>query len=293
MAWHPLLKRQLKKSLGIDASLSPEIEHLLTLVNEAYTGFDDDKELLEHSLELTSMEFVNRFHKINEENNKLIEAQKQLVEQEKKLELMVKEKDVLLQEIHHRVKNNLALVSGLLYLQTEAVDNSEAQIKLKEAQLRIQSMAMIHEMLYSTHSFSKVDLKIYLNELVSNIAKNFKPEYLNLEIDIHGTSQLIEIDKAIPIALLANEITVNSMKYAFPNQKEGKFTVTININESNELEIKFSDNGIGITNKDFTKSSSSIGYMLINTFIDQLEGSLQFCSNHGAHFFVSIPLMST
>ena len=154
-------------------------------------------------------------------------------------------------------------------------------------------MAMIHEMLYSTHSFSKIDLKIYLNELVSNIAKNFKPEYLNLEIDIHGTSQLIEIDKAIPIALLANEITVNSMKYAFPNQLEGKFTVTININESNELEIKFSDNGIGITNKDFTKSSSSIGYMLINTFIDQLEGSLQFCSNQGAHFFVSIPLMST
>ncbi len=293
MAWHPLLKRQLKKSLGLDASLSPEIEHLLTLVNEAYTGFDDDKELLEHSLELTSMEFVNRFHKINEENNKLIEAQKQLVEQEEKLELMVREKDVLLQEIHHRVKNNLALVSGLLYLQTEAVDNCEAQIKLKEAQLRIQSMAMIHEMLYSTHSFSKIDLKIYLNELVSNIAKNFKPEYLNLEIDIHGTSQLIEIDKAIPIALLANEITVNSMKYAFPNQLEGKFTVTININESNELEIKFSDNGIGITNKDFTKSSSSIGYMLINTFIDQLEGSLQFCSNQGAHFFVSIPLMNT
>ena len=293
MAWHPLLKRQLKKSLGLDASLSPEIEHLLTLVNEAYTGFDDDKELLEHSLELTSMEFVNRFHKINEENNKLIEAQKQLVEQEEKLELMVREKDVLLQEIHHRVKNNLALVSGLLYLQTEAVDNCEAQIKLKEAQLRIQSMAMIHEMLYSTHSFSKIDLKIYLNELVSNIAKNFKPEYLNLEIDIHGTSQLIEIDKAIPIALLANEITVNSMKYAFPNQLQGKFTVTININESNELEIKFSDNGIGITNKDFTKSSSSIGYMLINTFIDQLEGSLQFCSNQGAHFFVSIPLMST
>ena len=293
MAWHPLLKRQLKKSLGLDASLSPEIEHLLTLVNEAYTGFDDDKELLEHSLELTSMEFVNRFHKINEENNKLIEAQKQLVEQEEKLELMVREKDVLLQEIHHRVKNNLALVSGLLYLQTEAVDNCEAQIKLKEAQLRIQTMAMIHEMLYSTHSFSKIDLKIYLNELVSNIAKNFKPEYLNLEIDIHGTSQLIEIDKAIPIALLANEITVNSMKYAFPNQLEGKFTVTININESNELEIKFSDNGIGITNKDFTKSSSSIGYMLINTFIDQLEGSLQFCSNQGAHFFVSIPLMST
>ena len=293
MAWHPLLKRQLKKSLGLNASLSPEIEHLLSLVNDAYTGFDDDKELLEHSLELTSMEFVNRFHKINEENNKLLEAQKQLVEQEEKLELMVREKDVLLQEIHHRVKNNLALVSGLLYLQTEAVDNSEAQIKLKEAQLRIQSMAMIHELLYSTHSFSKIDLKIYLNELVSNIAKNFKPEYLNLEIDIHGTSQLIEIDKAIPIALLANEITVNSMKYAFPNQLEGKFTVTININESNELEIKFSDNGIGITNKDFTKSSSSIGYMLINTFVDQLEGSLQFCSNQGAHFFVSIPLMST
>jgi two-component sensor histidine kinase len=293
MAWHPLLKRQLKKSLGLNASLSPEIEHLLSLVNDAYTGFDDDKELLEHSLELTSMEFVNRFHKINEENNKLLEAQKQLVEQEEKLELMVREKDVLLQEIHHRVKNNLALVSGLLYLQTEAVDNSEAQIKLKEAQLRIQSMAMIHELLYSTHSFSKIDLKIYLNELVSNIAKNFKPEYLNLEIDIHGTSQLIEIDKAIPIALLANEITVNSMKYAFPNQLEGKFTVTININESNELEIKFSDNGIGITNKDFTKSSSSIGYMLINTFVDQLEGSLQFCSNQGAHYFVSIPLMSS
>jgi len=293
MAWHPLLKRQLKKSLGLNASLSPEIEHLLSLVNDAYTGFDDDKELLEHSLELTSMEFVNRFHKINEENNKLLEAQKQLVEQEEKLELMVREKDVLLQEIHHRVKNNLALVSGLIYLQTEAVDNSEAQIKLKEAQLRIQSMAMIHEMLYSTHSFSKIDLKIYLNELITNIAKNFKPEHLNLEIDIHGTSQLIEIDKAIPIALLANEITVNSMKYAFPNQLEGKFTVTININESNELEIKFSDNGIGITNKDFTKSSSSIGYMLINTFIDQLEGSLQFCSNQGAHFFVLIPLMST
>jgi len=154
----------------------------LTLVNDAYLGFDDDKELLEHSLELTSMEFVNRFQKINEENNKLIEAQKRLVEQEEKLELMVKEKDVLLQEIHHRVKNNLALVSGLLYLQIEAVGNSEAQIKLREAQVRIQSMAMIHEMLYNTHSFSKIDLKIYLNELILTIVNNFKP--LNLDLSL-------------------------------------------------------------------------------------------------------------
>ena len=265
----------------------------LTLVNDAYLGFDDDKELLEHSLELTSMEFVNRFQKINEENNKLIEAQKRLVEQEEKLELMVKEKDVLLQEIHHRVKNNLALVSGLLYLQIEAVGNSEAQIKLREAQVRIQSMAMIHEMLYNTHSFSKIDLKIYLNELILTIVNNFKPLNLDLKIKILGSYHLIEIDKAIPIALLANEITVNSMKYAFPNHTKGVFTVIIKIKEAKELNIKFSDNGIGFTNKDFTHSPSSIGYKLINTFVKQLEGRLDFRSNQGAHFSVTIPLSNT
>ena len=293
MTWHPLLKRQLKKSLGLQALLSPKLKYFITLVNDAYFSFDDDNELLGHSLELTSREFVDRFQKIDAENNKLIEAQKRLLEQEEKLELMVKEKNILLQEIHHRVKNNLALVSGLLYLQTEAVDNDEAQIKLKESQVRIQSMAMIHEMLYSHHSFSKIDLKVYLHELIPNIARNFKPSYLDLKINILGTSHLIEIDKAVPIALIANEITVNCMKYAFPNHKKGIFTVTIKKNEANELNIKFSDNGIGLTNQNFTPSPSSIGFMLINTFVEQLDGKFNFYSKEGAHFSATFPLSNT
>jgi len=192
------------------------------------------------------------------------------------------EKEVLLREIHHRVKNNLSIVSGLIELQLDGTENERARRVLKDSQSRIYSMAMIHEKLYETKSLSGIRLDNYLRELVEAIHDTFEySDSVGLQFDMDSAS--LDIDKVVPCGLLINELVVNAFKHAFKDNEHGILKIGLK-NQEGTLELTVSDNGRGLP-EDFTlESTDSLGGMLISTFSAQLEAKTEIESGNGATF---------
>lgn len=200
------------------------------------------------------------------------------------------EKDVLLREIHHRVKNNLSIISGLLGLQQDSTEVKSTQDALKDSQSRIRSMALIHDKLYQTESLSDIRLDEYLKELVEAICKTFVyyNDTVELEFDLDPTK--IDIDNVVPCGLLVNELVVNSFKHAFSQNRKGTLIVKLkNISEGAELTI--ADDGPGLPDDFELDNGDSLGSMLINTFAAQLEADMSINRDHqGAAFTFRFPL---
>jgi PAS domain S-box-containing protein len=201
------------------------------------------------------------------------------MEQEIRLQQSLEEKQSLLGEIHHRVKNNLALVSGLVELQGAKITNLEMKSHLIEIQNRIAAMSLIHEKLYKSSNFSKIDLKDYLHDLIVSLSSFFnKGGNINVKFDLEQI--FISNKKAIPIALIVNELITNAFKYAFKEVLNGTINVKL-ICIENQVELSISDSGDGI-DKDFNISkSSSLGFKLITIFTKQLKGTLNYFNNPG------------
>ncbi|MTI87094.1 MAG: hypothetical protein FH748_03905 [Balneolaceae bacterium] len=290
MKYHKLLQRQIKKSIGTLDTASDKLKQLLKWVSQAYNDFEEDRSLLERSLELTSSELVERNNSLQAENAKLIEVQEKLIQKEKKLKASVDEKEILLQEIHHRVKNNLAVISGLLYLQAETEAEGKAKSKLQETQSRIHSMSMIHEMLYENKSFSSINMEKYLYDLVQTILNNFRPEDLDIDFQMEAEALIVDMERAIPIALLTNEVTINSLKYAYPVAKKGIIKIKFFRLNKSMIQLVISDNGIGLPDSVDLENPTSLGYMLIKAFVDQLRGTLDMDTSSGTEFKVTFPM---
>jgi len=193
------------------------------------------------------------------------------------------EKEILLREIHHRVKNNLSIISGLIELQLDSTEDDGAKQVLKDSQSRIHSMAMIHEKLYEKESLSGIKVDEYLRELVEAIHGTFT-EYKNaIELQFDMDSVSLDIDKVVPCGLLINEIVVNTFKHAFKENKHGILKIQLK-KENEKVELTISDNGPGLP-EDFTlESTDSLGGMLISTFANQLGAETEIFNKGGAVF---------
>ncbi len=201
------------------------------------------------------------------------------MEQELRLKESVEEKQSLLGEIHHRVKNNLALVSGLVELQGSKITDATMKTHLTEIQHRIAAMSLIHEKLYKSSNFSKIDLKDYLHDLIVSLSSFFNKGG-KIEVNFDLDQVFVTNKKAIPIALIVNELITNAFKYAFGEKLTGSIDVKLKSN-GNEIELLISDSGNGIA-KDFDISkSNSLGFKLITIFTKQLKGSFDFFNNAG------------
>ncbi|MDR8393149.1 PAS domain S-box protein [Aliifodinibius sp. S!AR15-10] len=191
----------------------------------------------------------------------------------------LEEKKVLLQEIHHRVKNNLAVISGLLELQAMNTDDEAAISTLRESQLRIQSMAMVHQKLYQSDAFSNIGFNDYVKELVQTIESTYGLMDKEIDIVFDMAPVKLNINQAIPCALIINELVANSFKHAFHEQKEG--TIEIHLNKSEALvELRVKDDGKGVDPDFDINSQESLGMTLINTLTRQLEGELELISDN-------------
>lgn len=195
---------------------------------------------------------------------------------ENEIKKSLDEKNVMLAEIHHRVKNNLAVISGLLQLQVMQTDSVEINKALRDSQLRVQSIALIHEKLYGSDSLAYIKYDKYIEDLVDTINKTYANANKTIIIkkDIKGIS--LNINQAIPCSLLVNEVLVNTYKHAFTEQDEGEISITITEEEISVIII-ISDDGKGIdeTSKG-NKGVKSLGFTLIKTLTAQLEGSYSF-----------------
>ncbi len=206
---------------------------------------------------------------------------------EEKVKASLAEKEVLIKEVHHRVKNNLQIVSSLLSLQAESIHDKPARDKYLESISRIKSMAIIHEQLYRSKDLSKINAEEYFSELVRFISETYNVNQnvkVNLRIKIR--EKFIDIDTAIPCGIIINELLSNAFKYAFPGNKTGEVKVELRsiVNKNYHCRLIVADNGVGIKGKINFKNPATLGLQLINSLTGQLNGKVQIDKEKGTSF---------
>ena len=200
-------------------------------------------------------------------------------EQEIMLSNSLEEKETLLGEVHHRVKNNLALVIGLIEMQNNTLTDEGLKFQFSSIKNRIYTMSLIHEKLYKSSNFTRLDLKSYIEDLTRNLANSFESkDSINVIFDIDEI--FVNIKIAIPIALIVNEAVTNAFKYAFKDNVNGNLSIEIkSVNE--KICMRISDNGPGISESIDLSKIKSLGFKLINIFVRQIKGSIEYIKNPG------------
>ena len=210
---------------------------------------------------------------------------------EEELKTSIYERDVLLKETHHRVKNNMQVIHSLLNLQTHYAENMEAVNVLKESQNRVKSMGMIHEKLYNSTDRSKINFSDYVQSLTSDLLTSYKlSEKINPVIEIGDLD--LNLETAILCGLIINELVSNSLKYAFPKTDIGEIHVSLNLVD-NKYELIISDNGIGIPEDIDFKNTDSLGFQLVNNITSQLEGQIKLDRDVGTKFTINFENLVT
>jgi PAS domain S-box-containing protein len=204
---------------------------------------------------------------------------------EEKLAESLGQKEMLLRELHHRVKNNMQVISSLLRLQAVTLDNTRAVEIFKECQNRIKAMSLIHEKFYLSRDLSNIDFETYVKDLIKTLTQSYGISQDKITLDVNIENVSLEIDTAISCGMIINELISNSLKYAFPQSAKGHIGISILPAGENQVELIISDNGIGIPAElDFQKTGT-LGLQLVNTFVkDQLEGEIELDRSAGTRF---------
>ena len=202
---------------------------------------------------------------------------------EVKLRKLLSEKEVLLKEVHHRVKNNLQVISSILNLQSSYVKDQMTLDILRESQNRIKTMSFVHESLYRSDDFSYVNFSNYINSLSSNLVQTYiiKHANINLELDLGDVN--LSLDQAIPCGLIINELVSNSIKYAFPLNRKGKIRIELT-KKMNKMYLKVEDNGIGLPDNLDVENTDTLGLQLVYILISQLDGDIKVINKKGTRF---------
>jgi PAS domain S-box-containing protein len=203
----------------------------------------------------------------------------------------LREKELLLKEIHHRVKNNLQITSSLLRLQLARVVDKDARRMLQESQDRIRSMALVHEMLYRSPDLSRVDFGQYARSLIQLLFRSHNADTNRIAHRVSITDIVLGIDVAMPLGLIVNELVANSLKYAFPEGRRGSVEVGLDV-EPGRYRLRVKDDGVGIPEARTSKASAdreTLGLRLVDTLVDQIGGRLELDARNGTEFVVTFP----
>ncbi len=210
---------------------------------------------------------------------------------ESEIQESLEEKKVLLQEIHHRVKNNLAVISGLIQLQVYETEDPVVKETLRVSENRIQTMALIHEKLYKSKSLSRISLATYIKDLVEVIRNTISTNKdISVAIDIDDVE--LTINKAVPFALLVNEVLTNSFKYAFEGRDEGTIEIRVHT-ENNRIHAVIQDDGVGLPADILDGKEESLGMTLIQNFIRQLDADSDMGNDQGMYIKLDFSALDT
>ena len=202
-----------------------------------------------------------------------------------KLEKSNREKEILLQEIHHRVKNNLQIITSLLMLQGEYCNDEFTRSLLRQSQSRLRTMSMIHEKLYQSTDLANIDYKNYLEELVNYLKKAYADQEVHIEFEV--PSFRLNLDQAIPLGLLLNEILTNAFKYGRDETGKTHIYLRIDEKESGSFIIETGDYGPGFPDKVFDSGTNSLGIQLIRDLVTQLNGKIdKLPVDQGTHYHI-------
>jgi len=203
---------------------------------------------------------------------------------EEQIRASLQEKEVLLKEIHHRVKNNMQIISTLLTLQGKFGRGRTPEELFRDCRTRIRSMSLIHEYLYGTKNLSNLDFLEYLQKLTRSVAESHGAMELGIRVKVTGDHLILDIDKSVTCGLITNELLLNCLKHAFPGERGGEIQVHLEKQENNQTLLEVKDNGVGLDPNFSVEKSTSLGLTLIHNLVKQLRGSLAMHSNGGTTF---------
>ena len=199
----------------------------------------------------------------------------------------LKEKDILIAEIHHRVKNNLQIMSSLVSLQSLSLKDEHSNNMLRDIQNRIKTMALIHEKLYQSKDFSKIDFEDYIKRLVRSVMQSYNNK--RIKIDIHVKNISLPIDIAVPFGLIINELFTNCIKYAFCDREEGEIIINFSLKE-NKYFFYMKDNGCGLPPNFLIEKVETLGLKLVRTLVQQIFGQIEIKNNDGTEVIITFSL---
>jgi two-component sensor histidine kinase len=282
-----LLDLGLPDSQGVDTLIkvqaqAPEVPIVV------FTGLNDEK---------TGLEAVKRgaqdyLIKGSANGNLLVSAIRYAIERkwtEEKIRASLREKDVLLREIHHRVKNNMQVISSLLNLQSRHTEDEKVLDLLRGIQNRVKSMTLIHERLYQSEDIAKVSFVEHVQTLTSHLFSSYGIDPRTVKLNINIKDVLLDINTAIPCSLIINEIVSNSLKHAFPDGRKGEIKVAMHPLNKKEIGLVVSDNGVGLPKGMDFRKTGSLGLHLVRLLAeDQLHGDIKLDRTKGTNFNIRL-----
>lgn len=225
--------------------------------------------------------------KVNERTKELANAYYELVmklnesqEKEEKIRESLKEKEIMLQEIYHRVNNNLQIVLSMFRMQQRRIQNEDVLNELRSSENRIKSMSLIHQALYNSNDLSKVNFSDYLKSQIRHLFNVYEIKSSDIITTVNCADVFLDVSTAIPCGFIANELISNSLKYAFPDDK-GKITISLDEEPDNNFVLIVEDNGVGVPEGVDFKNSETLGFLLVQTLSKQIHGNTELIRNDG------------
>jgi PAS domain S-box-containing protein len=206
---------------------------------------------------------------------------------EQQLQCSLREKDVLLKEIHHRVKNNMQVIYSLLNLQAKGIADTFVRAMFEEARNRVKSMALIHEKLYQAMDLAHINFREYLINLVQGVAETYKRQGVVCAVDME--SMALDVNVGIPCGLIVNELVSNSLKHGFPDGREGLVRVGINTNSEGNNVLTVANNGVSFPETVDFRNTTSLGMQLVNVLTGQIHGTIKLSTDEGTEFTITFP----
>lgn len=207
---------------------------------------------------------------------------------ENQLEQSLREKEVIIKEVHHRVKNNMQVISGFLQLQSNYIRDPESAEMLNECQRRVRSMALVHEKLYQSRHLGFINVAEYIKSLVTELQEGYVVQ-ANLRFDVDVENVNINLDMAIPCGLIVNELLTNSLKYAFRGRTSGTIGISLHLSPDHRFTLRVSDDGTGLPENFDLKSTTTLGMQLVQVLVRQIGGEIAITSHPGATFVITFP----
>lgn len=282
-----LLDLGLPDSQGLDTLIkiqaqAPEVPVVV------FTGLADEK----IGLEAVKRGAQDYLVKGSANGNLLASAIRYAIERkwtEEKIKASLREKNVLLREIHHRVKNNMQVISSLLNLQSRHAEDEKALDMLRGIQNRVKSMTLIHERLYQSKDIAKVSFAEHVQTLISHLFSSYGADARAVKLNINIKDVLLDINTAIPCSLIINEIISNSLKHAFPGGRKGEIKVAMHPINEKEIRLIISDDGIGLPEETDFRKTDSLGLHLVRLLAeDQLHGDIKMDRTKGTNFNIRL-----
>ena len=211
---------------------------------------------------------------------------------EEKIMNALREKEVLLKEIHHRVKNNLQVVASLLGLQSRSASDEQMRRMLLESQNRVHTMALLHECLYQSQNLSRIDFPDYIRQLVSHLYRSYEMQTGQVRLETKLEQLYLDLDAAVACGLIINELVSNSLKHAFPDGRQGVIRIELTADANGMARLIVADNGAGLIGDFDLANAKTLGLRLVRTLAEQLGGAIELRTNGGVEAQLTFPVVA-